>query len=160
MAKPGWRRPPAFKRSVKQIVDALPKDARKGARKALAMNGEEAVQIIKRDIPVDDGDLQISTTWNFGDPPPGVLGARDARIAARNSEIPPDLRISISSGGKKAPHAHLVHNGTAERFTKDGVSRGVMPPNPFFWPNIRSLRRRMKGRISRQVSKYLRKGRK
>lgn len=31
----------------------------------------------------------------------------------------------------RAPHRHLVIRGTAERFTKSGASRGVMPANPF-----------------------------
>ncbi len=32
----------------------------------------------------------------------------------------------------KAPHYHLVHDGTVERFHKSGKSTGTMPANPFF----------------------------
>lgn len=158
MAKPGWKRNPTFKRQLSQIIAVIPDSAAAGARVALEKNGNEAEGIIKSDAPVDDGDLRDSVGWKFGDPPPGTLGVRDAREAAANSGIPEHLRISIFAGGKKAPHAHLVHNGTAQRVTKDGEDRGIMPPQPFFWPNIRSLRKRFRGRISREMLKGLRKG--
>lgn len=151
MVKRAWQ-----KLSLKRLqntIDRLPVEARQGARDALRMNGNEGKRIIKGDVPVDDGALLSSVDWSWGDPPPGVLGAGEKR----NTGVPEDMRISIYAGGPKAPHAHLVHNGTAERTTQDGASRGVMPPQAFFWPNIRSLRRRFKGRITRMVRKGLKR---
>lgn len=154
MAKRGWKRNPAFKRRIDEVIDAIPKKARLGAQKALTKSGIEAVAIIKGDAPREDGELEDSIDWKFGDPPAGYLGASDPR---KDSAVPDDMRISIYAGGKKAPHAHLVHNGTGERETKDGKSTGIMPPQPFFWPNIRSLRRRQKSRITREMRKHINK---
>lgn len=147
----GWKSNPRAKARFKDILKALPEDAAKGAEDALRQNGEEAKRIIRGDAPVDDGDLRESIDWTYGDPPSGVMGARDER-----QQVPDRLRLSVYAGGKKAPHAHLVHNGTQERKTKDGASKGVTPPQPFFWPNIRSLRRRFKSRVSRKANKAIR----
>lgn len=133
------------------VLKAVPREVAKGARSALRQNGQEAVRIIQGDAPVDDGPLRQSIDWSFGDPPPGVLGGNKVK----HTKVPAHLRISVWAGGPKAPHAHLVHNGTAERTTKGGGSRGIMPPQPFFWPNWRSLKRRLKGRISRKANKAL-----
>jgi hypothetical protein len=155
MARKSWTPNPAFKTRVAALARAVPAEAEKEITRALRENGEEASARIKRDAPVDDGALQMSVSWSFGDPPAGVMGAGDN---PENQTIPRHLRISIFAGGKKAPHAHLVHNGTAERVRKDGRSTGVAPPQPFFWPNIRSLRRRFKSRITRRANVGLKKG--
>ncbi|MFC6197818.1 HK97 gp10 family phage protein [Ponticaulis profundi] len=150
MAK-GWRSNKSANMRIKDVLKALPEDAAKGAHEALGQNGAEAVRIIKGDAPRDDGLLQDSIDWTFGDPPDGVMGRKDYV-----QSVPDDLRLSVFAGGKKAPHAHLVHNGTARRETEDGADRGIMPAQPFFWPNIRSLRRRFKTRVSRKANKAIR----
>ncbi len=152
MAK-GWKPDPRFKSKFERVLDALPEAAGDGAHDALRQNGEEAKRIIRNDAPRDDGELEDSVNWTYGDPPSGVMGSGRNKV----NNIPDRLRISIYAGGKKAPHAHLVHNGTAERSTESGASRGVMPPQPFFWPNIRSLRRRMKARITRKANREIKR---
>tara|TARA_B100000678_G_scaffold13657_1_gene10736 strand:+ start:12113 stop:12574 length:462 start_codon:yes stop_codon:yes gene_type:complete len=146
----GWKSNPRAKARIKDILKALPDSAAEGANDALRQNGEEAVRVIKGDVPVQEGLVRDSVDWCFGDPRE-VPGAGDAP-----QSVPDDLRLSVYAGGKKAPHAHLVHNGTAERQTEDGASRGIMPAEPFFWPNIRSLRRRFKTRVSRKANKAIR----
>lgn len=155
MARRGsWKKNQRAFRRLQNRFKAIPDHARKGARRALRISGREAVTIIRGDVPVDDGDLLNSVRWTFGDPPPGVLGANER--PKPDGPIPQDLRISIFAGGRRAKHAHLVHNGTGPRVRKDGRSTGVMPPQPFFWPNIRSLRRRQRGRITRMAGKAIR----
>ena len=154
----GWKPHPAFKRKVAAIVAAAPEQAANGVTLALKQSGEEAVAVIKPNIPVgkraNPKRLADSLDWNFGDPPPGVLGAGD--YVADNA-IPEHLRISIYAGGKKAPHAHLVHNGTAPRERKDGRSTGIAPPQPFFFPYIRALRKRFRNRILRKSREGLKR---
>lgn len=41
-------------------------------------------------------------------------------------------------GIRKAPHYHLVHDGTVERFHKSGKSVGRMTANPFFADAVRA----------------------
>ena len=151
--KTGWRKNPNMKRRMHEVLKALPEQAAIEAHDAVRQNAEEAVRIIRGDTPVDDGALKASVDWTYGDPPKGILGG----TAVKHTNIPDDLRISIYAGGLKAPHAHLVHNGTGERSNKSGASRGVMPPQPFFWPNIRALRKRMRARISRKIRKGMQK---
>ena len=148
----GWKTNRSGIDRFKRVLDKLPAGAVEGIEQAHRLNGEEGVRIIKGDTPRDDGDLERSVDWCYGDPPPGVLGSAPRSKTA----VPDNLRMSIFAGGKKAPHAHLVHNGTAERKTKDGASKGVMPPLPFFWPNIRALRKRWRGRIVRRANKAIR----
>ena len=149
-----WRKNPAAFRALKRRFQQVPEGAKAGTRKALRTSGNEAKRIIRGDAPKGRTlRLVRSIDWSWGDPPPGVLGAGDRRSA---TPVPEDMRISIYAGGKKAPHAHLVHNGTGPRVRKsDGVSTGVMPAQPFFWPNIRSLRRRQKSRITREANKAI-----
>lgn len=150
MARRAWKKLPRAK--FDKVLEAIPEAAKKEAKEALRTSGKEAVRIIRGDTPFDEGGLIKSVNWSFGDPPIGMIG----RSIKRRTKVPNELRISIWAGGVKAPHAHLVHNGTAERFTKTGASRGVMPAQPFFWPNIRSLRKRQKSRISRKARKAIR----
>ena len=151
-----WIKNPGAEARLKSIIRRVTPEMEEEITKAIRKSGVEAVGIIKGDVPVDDGELRDSVGWSYGDPPPGVLGASDT--AAENSRIPAHLRGSVYAGGKKAPHAHLVHYGTKLRTRKDGRTTGVMPPLPFFFPNIRSLRRRWRARITRAATKGIKRG--
>ena len=156
MVKTRWRPNPGFRPALSELIRKGPIEARLGAREALRQNGEEIIPVIKRAAPVDDGDLQQSINWTFGDPPPGTLGVNERRRDPPG--IPDDLRISLYAGGKKAPHAHLVHYGTGPRFQKDGAATGVMPARPFFFPDVRAFRNRFRNRIRRLTAKGLKAG--
>lgn len=151
MVRTRWKPNPQFRRKLSQVIQEVPRPVRRGVTLALKVNGEEAKKLIRGSAPREDGELVESVDWKYGPPPAGTLGAREDRTP----DIPDDLRISIYAGGKKAPHAHLVHYGTGERVRKDGRSTGVMPPNAFFFPWIRALRRRMRNRIVRAARKAL-----
>lgn len=155
MVRTRWRPNSSFKPQLSKAIQAAPPHVGAAATEALRQNGEEVVPVIKGLAPVDDGDLQLSVTWNFGDPLPGSLGVKAARRQAALSGIPKHLRISISAGGKKAPHAHLVEQGTGERFTDDGKSTGSAPAQPFFFVVIRAYQKRMRNRIRRLTRKAL-----
>ena len=154
MVKTRWRPNPGLKASLSELIEKGPSATRRNVTEALRQNGEEVVPVMKRAAPVDDGDLQASINWKFGPPPAGTLGATEDKTPF----IPDDLRISLFAGGKQAPHAHLVHDGTGPRQQKDGGSTGTMPPNPFFFPYIRAYRRRMRARILRLARKGLKDG--
>lgn len=153
MAK-GWTPNKAgLSRFKRNVLNALPEEAAQGIEDAHRQNGREIVRVIRADAPFDEGEIEASVGWSFGDPPPGVMGAGDKSHAG----IPERLRMSIYAGGKKAPHAHLVHNGTQSRQTEDGANRGMVSPQPFFWPNIRAFRKRMRARISRKAREAIKR---
>lgn len=151
MVKTTWRPNPRLRGSLAQVIQQGPASARRAATEALRQNGEEITPVMKRAAPVDDGDLQKSINWKFGPPPAGTLAA----LEDRTPFIPDDLRIALFAGGKAAPHAHLVHDGTGPRAHEDGGSTGIMPARPFFFPFIRAYRRRFRNRILRLTRKAL-----
>ena len=51
----------------------------------------------------------------------------------------------------KAPHYHLVHDGTVERFHKSGKSVGTMPALPFFEDAVRATRGAVLAQIDRDL---------
>lgn len=157
MVRTRWKPNSAFRPRLSDIIAKAPPIVSTEATRALRINGEEAEAAIKGLAPVDDGDLRDSIGWKFGDPPPGALGIVASRRASALSKIPAHLRISISAGSKKARHAHLVEYGTAQRWTDDGKSTGQAKAQPFFFPVIRALRRRMRNRIRRLTAAGLKR---
>ena len=48
-------------------IAAMPAAVKEEIRKALAQSAEEIVDLQKRFVPVDHGDLRESITWQYGD---------------------------------------------------------------------------------------------
>lgn len=157
MVKARWKANPSFKPRLSDIINRASPAVGEEATKALRINGEEVTSAIQGLAPEDQGALKESITWNFGDPAPGSLGVRAARRSAALAAIPEHLRISISAGGRKAPHAHLVEYGTDQRFTDDGKSTGAAKAQPFFFVTIRAYQKRMRNRIRRMTRAALKK---
>lgn len=157
MVRTRWKPSPTFRPRLSEIIDRAPPAVGAAGTEALRQNGTEAETLIRGAAPEDTGSLKDSIGWVFGDPPPGSLGVVAARREAALSGIPPHLRISIFSGGVIAPHAHLVEFGTAQRFTDDGKSTGAAPAQPYFFPIIRALQRRMRNRIRRLTRQALKR---
>lgn len=114
---------------------ALPKAVRKNVEDALEQNAEELSQAIKRRVPVEYGDLQKSVTWKRG----------AAKSKTRGQGDDPDLTVRVVEGDRDAFYAPFVEYGTA-----------AAPAQPHFFPTYRSLRRRLKSRLSRAVLKAIR----
>lgn len=146
-----------YKPQLDAIIRAIPTEMEREIHAALEKTGNEVTGAIKPRVPKRSGNLQESVDWNYGDPKAGTLGAASVRLDKRLAKVPARLRISVYVGGKGSAHAHLVEHGTEERFTDTGVSRGVSPPQPFFYPVIRAYRRRIKGRLTRAGRKGLEK---
>lgn len=53
-----------------------------------------------------------------------------------------------------APHAHLIENGTAMRFTDEGAYRGIMRPQHIFVPTMMREREAMWGEIALMLVKH------
>lgn len=151
MRAKAWQASRRFKPNMKKTLRRLPEAAREGAAVALATNGAEAQRIIAADAPKGDkGSIPKSVKWGRQSDPDVPKNIR-----RRGPPLSP-LAVSVWAGGKAAPHAHLVHDGTKKRSTESGANRGVMRPQPFFWPNIISLKRRHRGRVSRAAGKAIR----
>lgn len=59
--------------------------------------------------------------------------------------VVPDNAVAITVGGTDVRYPHLVEYGTSNT-----------PAQPFFWPAYRLLKKRIRNRIKRSISKAVR----
>lgn len=102
---------------------------------ALETNAEELAEAIRRRVPVEHGDLRDSVGWARGRRGKRATGGDEAR----------DLSVTVFEGDDAAFYATFVEHGTADRTAQ-----------PHFFPTYRSLKRRLKSRLSRAVGKAIR----
>lgn len=119
----------ALKRKLAAIQ---PKVAAK-ARQAMEQGADEIVEMMRRLVPVDDGDLRDSIGWTWGDPPKGAI-----KIGQSRKRGPNDFFLTIYAGDDKAYYARWVEFGTSK-----------MHANAFFFPSYRALRKRTRSRVAR-----------
>ncbi|MBD9372111.1 HK97 gp10 family phage protein [Rhizobium sp. ARZ01] len=120
----------------KKLTVTLPKRVEAATRKAMETGAKELVEMMKRLVPVDQGDLRASIGWSWGAPPKG------SAIIASSPYDSRGMRIVIYAGNKEAYYARWQEFGTVN-----------MAANPFFFPSWRSLRKRIKSRITREMKK-------
>ena len=136
---------------LKRKLRAFPKAVEAEISRAMETSANEIVALAKSLAPVDDGDLQRSIGWTWGDAPEGamVLGKVRSRGAG-------NLVITVYAGGGDAFYARFVEFGTAPH-TNSGRFAGSSHPGtaaqPFFYPAYRALRRRARSRVTRSVNK-------
>lgn len=109
------------------------------ARDAMEKGADEIVAMIKRLVPVDNGDLRDSIGWTWDQAPAGskIVGTARSRGAG-------DLRLVIYAGSEKAFYARMQEWGTQN-----------MPANPYFFVSYRALKDRTKRRVSLASRKAL-----
>ncbi|KAB2716669.1 HK97 gp10 family phage protein [Brucella intermedia] len=143
MAIPGLK-------SLNRKLKALPALAEAAIKLAMEQGAEEIVAMMKRLVPVDNGDLRDSIGWTWGDAP-----SYSQRIGAVKSKTG-NLKITIYAGNSKVRYAHLVEFGSAPHIN-GGMFAGTQNPGakaqPFFFVSFRALRRRTKSRITRAINK-------
>jgi HK97 gp10 family phage protein len=133
-----------------KLTKTIPAAAKTRIREALEASADEAVMQMKRLAPVDDGDLQMSISWTWGDAPKGAM------TIATSSKSVDGMRITIFAGNAKAYYARFVEFGTSPHVNA-GKFAGSRNPGtkaqPFFYPGWRLARRKAKGRVSRAIRK-------
>ncbi len=128
---------------LQRRLEAIPKAVIAAVRPALEKSGGELVGAMKAlaETSRDTGDLIGSiemTTAGNSTPPYSQPGG---------SKVVPPNAVVITVGNENVRYPHLVEYGTVKA-----------PAQPFFWPAYRLLKRRMKNRIKRSVSKAVREG--
>ncbi|RMF11096.1 MAG: HK97 gp10 family phage protein [Alphaproteobacteria bacterium] len=126
----------ARKERLARKLHALAPQAERELTEAALKGAREVVDAAKKFVPVRDGVLRDSGA--------GVLLPETAQ-----------RQRVVAAAVFRAPHAHLVEFGTAERFHKSGKSVGSAPAQPFLFPAYRIMKRRIKGRMSRAITKSL-----
>lgn len=140
-------------------VAQLPKRIEAAAKKAMEAGADELVEMMKRLVPVDSGDLRDSIGWTWGNAPAG------SSVIAQSDPDERGLRITVYAGNEKAYYAAWVEFGSAphnvalgggnKSFKGDAVGHPGSRAQPFFFPSYRALRKRIRDRIRRETRKAL-----
>lgn len=143
-------------------VAAIPKRVEARAKAAMEKGADELVAMMKRLVPVDDGDLRDSIGWTWGNAPKGSVVLAESGADSRG------LKITVYAGNEKAYYARWVEFGTAPHNvalgggTVAGVKQAAAgegnghpgsKAQPFFFPSYRSLKKRIRARIRRETAK-------
>lgn len=132
----------------RRLTRTIPDKAYKAVRAALEQSANEIVAEMKRFVPVDTGDLQMSISWCWGNAPKGTMTLGTVgRKPFRQGKSDDGLRISIYAGGGEEYYAWFVE------FGKENAAA-----QPFFFPIYRAKKRAVKARITRAISKGVKDG--
>jgi HK97 gp10 family phage protein len=135
---------------LQRKLKALPPVAEAAIRKAMEQSADQIVMQMKRLAPVDDGDLQMSISWTWGEAPKGSL--KIGAVASKTGS----MKITIFAGNEKAYYARFVEFGTAPHLAGgkfEGAKIPAIRAQPFFYVAFRAERKRAKSRVSRAITK-------
>lgn len=131
----------------------LPDAARAEIAKAMEQSAAEVVALAQSLVPVDGGDLRDSIGWTWGDAPNGSMTLGTVRSKGRGAG---NMVVTIYAGDDKAWYARFVEFGTSPH-VNGGRFAGSNNPGtaaqPFFYPAYRAVRKRVKGRVTRAITK-------
>lgn len=162
-------------------LQQLPPRAEKEIRLAMEKSADEVVSLAKSLAPLgiasgrnssnNPGALRDSIGWTWGSNAPAG-SVKLGSVTNGSGRRPGDLVITIYAGDDKAFYARWVEFGTkphtitvknAPTLSRGGVNfgRSVSHPgastsNAFFYPAYRALRKRIRTRISRAITKSIR----
>lgn len=119
----------------------LPAEIEAQIKLAMEAQADEIVGMMRRLVPVDQGDLRDSIKWTWGTAPKGSM-----KVAAVVSSRSRGVTITIYAGDNKAFYARWQEFGTVK-----------MPANPFFFVSWRAGRKGAKRRIQTAMRAAARK---
>lgn len=136
-----------------KILAAIPKEIRKAVRPVIEKQASSIVEMQKRLVAVDKGDLQDSIHYEMGD----VTLASSANLASgKAGQGDPDLTATIIAGNQDAFYARFEEFGTAPHENGGAFAGTQHPgtaPHPFFYGPFRANKKKAKSAVSRSISK-------
>jgi HK97 gp10 family phage protein len=120
---------------LRRKMAGFPALAKEEISRAMETGAQEIVNLAKRLVPVDQGDLRDSIGWTWGAAPKGA-------VALTTIGEGPNLRITVYAGNEKAYYARWVEFGTQQNRAR-----------PFFYVSYRAIRKRIRSRVTRAISK-------
>lgn len=106
---------------------AIPKAIKQKVQPAVDQGGAELVARMKFLAPSEDGDLVNSIEATTG---------------------PVELSVNVSAGGDQTTGSDGFDVAVGQEFGTTDMER-----NSFFWPSVNTLKKRVRGRIDRAISK-------
>jgi len=133
----------------KRLTKTIPEAIRKAASDAMEKGAQEVVDMMKRRVPRDTGELANTIGWTWGDAPKGSMVIGEVQNRKYNT-----MRIVIFAGSEKTrvgsrnqfQLARLLEFGTQE-----------MGPKPFFYGSWRVNRKRVRSRITRAIREAIKR---
>lgn len=137
---------------TRKLTRQVPAAVQNAARLAMEQGAEETVAMMRRLCPVDEGELRDSIGWTWGEAPAGsmILG----KVGARDYST---MRITIYAGNDNT----IVTNKRAVEFQNARLQEfgtQAMQANPFFFVSWRTMKKRVKSRMMRNIRKAIRAG--
>lgn len=121
-------------------------------QQAMAQAAQLIVDMMKRLVPVDHGDLRDSIGWTFGDKPKYAQAVTSVRFGA--------TKVTIFAGNSKVRYAHLVEFGTRPHVNA-GEFAGSQHPGttaqPFFFVSYRALKKQAQTIIRKAIREAVQK---
>nr|WP_278520720.1 HK97-gp10 family putative phage morphogenesis protein [Brucella anthropi] len=127
---------------LRRKLEALVAVGRDEIKRAMETSADEIVALAKNLVPVDKGDLKDSIGWTWGKAPKGAMTLG----TVQSNEVDSGFTITIFAGNSEAYYSRWVEFGTQK-----------MTAQPYFYPSYRALRRRSKSRVTRAVTKAIKK---
>lgn len=139
---------------LQKKLDKLPAAVKQRIREAMEQGANEIVNMAKSLVPVGNypggGALRDSIGWTYGRAPKGAM------TIGKVQSVGGDLTITIYAGNSEAFYARWIEFGTSPHRNR-GLFAGSQHPGtaaqPFFYVSFRANRRRVKGRVSRAITK-------
>jgi len=140
---------------TRRLTREVPARVREAAKAAMEAGAEETVAMMKRLAPVlkrpDDrrraGALRDSIGWTWGDAPAGSMVIGTVRSRGYKT-----MRITIYAGSRDRKHG--VDDAFYARWVEFGTQDA--PAQPYFFVSWRTMKKRVRSRIARNVRKAIR----
>lgn len=136
-------------RLKRKLTKTIPKAVIDATVKAMEAGADEVVGMMKRLAPKETGDLAKTIGWTWGDPPKGAM------VLGNSAPTRDGLVITIYAGDQSTLVGERAQFQLA-RLQEFGTQH--MKSSPFFFPSWRALRKRARGRVTRQMRKAIREG--
>lgn len=106
---------------------------------------QKIVDMMKRQVPVDQGDLRDNINWTFGDAPKGTMRLATAKRRGGQAVVTIYAGNDKKKGQGGVYWARWVEFGTAK-----------MAGRPYFFPSYRAMRKEAKRMIRAAISQAVR----
>lgn len=136
-------------RLKRKLTKTIPQAVVDATVKAMEAGADEVVGMMRRLAPKDTGALAQSINWTWGEAPKGSM------VLGKSSPTRGGLVIAIYAGDASTMVGEREQFQLA-RLQEFGTQH--MQAHPYFFPSWRTLRKRVRSRVTRQMRKAVRDG--
>ena len=137
---------------ARTLQQRIPDEVVEAARDAIATGADELVALMKSRVPRDQGALAASIGWSFDGAPEGSISIGEFRGKEFGQ-----IKATIYAGDATT----VVYNSRGVAFQNARIqefgTRGGVPASDYFLGSYKTLRRRIRSRITRNVRAAIKK---